>query len=136
MNLFLDTNIIIDLVGDRKPFSKWAYQIFADQKNAKWTLYTSSYSILSTYYIIEKEIGAAKAKKTIKFLLSRLQIQAIDKMNLLSSIVAKFNDYEDAVQHECAKSCESIDYIVTRNKKDFKNSIIKVLSSEELYINS
>lgn len=135
MNLFLDTNILIDLVANREPYSKWAFEIFKDQKNGKWKLITSSSSILTTFYIIEKEVGSRKAKQAIKVLLSRIEIHPIRKENLLTGLTTKFRDYEDAVQHECAMSFKKINFFVTRNKRDYKESLIEVLSSEELYIN-
>ena len=134
MNLYLDTNILIDLVANRKPYSKWSFKIFKDQKQGRWNLTTSANSILTTFYIVEKQVGGKKAKQTIKVLLSRLEIQPIEKTNLLTGLTANFKDYEDAVQYDCALSCTHIDYIVTRNKRDFKNSAIPIISSEELFI--
>lgn len=134
MNLFLDTNILIDLVADRKPFSGWVIKMFQEAKRGKWKLYTSSSSILTTYYIVSKEIGSVEAKKLIAKLLKRIEVLPIQKKDLLSAIGAEFKDYEDAVQHECAINHSEIDFIITRNKKDYKDSVIPVLSSEELFI--
>lgn len=133
MRLFLDTNILIDVTANRIPFAKWAIMIFMDAKKRKWQLFTSSMSILTTYYIIEKELGVKKAKRVIKVLLDRVQIQDVSKQELQTALTTDFKDYEDSVQHECARSCKKIDYIITRNKKDYKNSLIPVLSSEELF---
>ena len=135
MKLFLDTNILIDLVADRNPFSNWAYKVFEEQKKSKWQLYVTSNTVLTTYYIAEKEIGKKKALRMINILLKRLIIQPINKSNLISGMSIQFNDYEDAVLHQCAKEIKSLNYIVTRNKKDFKHSEITVVSSEELFIN-
>lgn len=132
--LFLDTNILIDLLANRKPFAQWAYRIFQDQKSGKYKLTTSSSSVLTCYYIIEKQVGSKQAKKAIKVLLSKIEIEPIDKLILEKGLMIQFKDYEDAVQHECAVSHREIDYIITRNKRDFKNSMIPVVSSEELYI--
>ena len=134
MKLFIDTNIIIDLVADRQPFSKWAYEIFKAQKEGVHILYTSSSSILTSYYLLEKHIGASKAKGAIKTLLDRLQIQAISNEMMQTALTTRFKDYEDAVQHECAKSIPDIKYIVTRNNKDYRYSSIKTVSPEELVV--
>lgn len=131
--LFLDTNILIDIVANRQPFAKWALLILNDQKAGKWKLVSSSNAMLTTYYIIEKQIGEKKAKRALSILLSRVDIGSISKQNLLTSIASKFKDYEDAVQHECALSLGNVSHIITRNKKDFKHSVMSVLSSEELY---
>jgi predicted nucleic acid-binding protein len=134
MKLFIDTNILIDLIADRKPFSKWAYRIFKDQKNGKWQLWTSDNSILTTYYIIEKQLGTEKAKKATKIILSRLHIQPIQKLDLLAGLEVPFKDYEDGVKFVCARSIKGISKIITRNKKDFKQSSIEVVSPDELYM--
>lgn len=133
MKLFLDTNIILDLLADRKPFSKWAYLIFKDRKDGKWDLYTSSFSVLTAYYLLEKQNGEKESKMDIDELLNQVEILSITKRDLKTAITTKFLDYEDGVQHECAKSSGEIDFIITRNKKDFKHSVIKVRSPEELY---
>lgn len=134
MHLFLDTNILIDLLANRKPFAKFAYEIFKYQKSKKWTLYTSSIAILTTYYIVSKEVGDAKARKAIKILLNRIEVLPIEKSDLQNALITKFKDYEDSIQHECAKSKSKIKYIVTRKKKDYKFSTIEVISSEELFL--
>ena len=132
--MFLDTNILLDIKANRKQFSRWAIRIFKDAKSGKFTLYTSSLSILICNNILEKQTGIKTAKRVLKILLNRLKIKDVRKKELLTALTVKINDYEDAVQHECAKLIDEIDYIITRNKKDFKMSIIKVLISEELYL--
>lgn len=52
--VFLDTNIIVDLIADKKPFSKYAIDIFMKAEKKELTIYTCSHSIATTYYIIEK----------------------------------------------------------------------------------
>lgn len=65
-----------------------------------------------------------------------METQDVSRKELLTAISLKIENYEDAVQHECAKICPDIDAIITRNKKDFKHSIIPVLSPEELYFST
>ena len=132
-NYFLDTNVLIDFLADRKPFSQFAYKLF-EQAAIKWTLWTSDNSITTTFYIIEREIGTDSAKQKLALLLKHLSIQAIGKPELLAALSLPFKDFEDAVQYTAALKQGSIDAIITRNKKDFKKSQIKVLSPDELFI--
>ncbi len=132
LNLFLDTNIIIDLLADRKPFSNSAYSIFKEAKLDKWDLFTSSNSIITAFYILEKQIDATHANKAIETILKRLQIQDLDKKGLLIALKSKTVDLEDASQIECASKSGKINYIVTRDKKGFKHSIIEILNPDEL----
>ncbi len=134
MKVFLDTNVLVDITANRKPFSKWAIRLFKDAKNGEFELYTSTLSILTTYYLTEKELGERKSKRIINIVLNRVKTQDIDHHGLMTSLTSKFSDYEDAVQHECARRIPEIRYIVTRNKKDFKHSLIEVVSPEEIFI--
>ena len=127
LRLFLDTNIIIDLLADRKPFSNSAYIIFREAKLNKWKLFTSSNSILTTFYILEKQLNGKDANYAIETILKRLDIQ-----ELFLALRSKTEDLEDASQIECANKIGKIDYIITRDKKGFKNSIIEILLPDEL----
>ena len=132
LRIFLDTNVIIDLLADRKPFSNSAYIIFREAKNGNCELYTSSNSILTTFYILEQNIGSKQANRVIETVLKRIEIQDITKKELILALKSKTIDLEDACQIECANKIRRINYIVTRDKKGFSNSIIDVLSPDEL----
>ena len=132
LRLFLDTNIIIDLLADRKPFSNSAYILFREAKLNKWKLFTSSNSILTTFYILEKQLNANDANYAIEIILNRLEIQDLSKKELFLALKSKTEDLEDASQIECANKIGEIDYIITRDKKGFKNSMIEILLPDEL----
>ena len=132
LKLFIDTNIIIDLLADRKPFSNSAYLIFKDAKLNKWNLFTSSNSILTTFYILEKHIDSNTANKAIETILKRLEIQDLTKKELILALKSKTKDLEDASQIECANKVGRVNYIVTRDKKGFVNSTIDIINPDEL----
>lgn len=132
-NYFLDTNILIDFLGDRKPFGKYALRIFKKRVLGEWILWTSSSAILTTYYVIEKIDGSEVAREKIEQLLSLVEINPITKADLLHAITSSFKDFEDSTQNSCALGIKSVDGIVTRNKKDFKYSQLRVYSPEELF---
>jgi predicted nucleic acid-binding protein len=130
---FLDTNIILDFLGNRKPFGKFALQIFSHGLTKEWELWTSRNSIITTYYILEKELGTVASKQKVGSLLRYMFIQTITKEDLAAAVVSKFRDYENGVQHACALSHGNIDAIITRNTQDFKISQIPVLAPEEVF---
>ena len=130
--VFLDTNIIVDLIADRKPFSKQAIEIFnkAEQKQIK--LFTSSHSIATTHYLLKKYIDEKTLRDVLFTLLDYLIVIPVDMDVLKKGLRSKHKDFEDAIQILCASSVEKIDCIVTRNFKDFKNSEILVITPDEL----
>jgi predicted nucleic acid-binding protein len=130
---FLDTNILLDFLGNRQPFGKYALQILNKGRLKEWELWTSDNSITTSYYIIEREIGEKDARLKIGKLLNYIEIQPVGKPALQTALVSKFKDFEDGVQHFCALSIENIEGFVTRNHKDYKHSQIKVYSPEELF---
>ena len=129
---FLDTNILLDFLGNRKPFGKYALHIFNQALSKEWELWTSSNSIITSYYILEKELGTDTAKQKIASLLLYISIQPVEKEDLLTAVVSKFRDFGDGVQHACALSQGKIEAIITRNTRDFKHSQIPVCSPEEV----
>jgi predicted nucleic acid-binding protein len=130
--VFVDTNILVDLIADRKPFSKFAIQLFLKAEERKIKLYASSHSIASTHYLFKKYIDEKDLREVLFNILDYLNIIAIDLDVLKKGLKSKHKDFEDALQIISAYSIEKIDCIVTRNIKDFKESEIRVLSPDEL----
>jgi len=130
---FLDTNILLDFLGNRQPFGKYALQILNKGRLKEWELWTSDNSITTSYYIIGREIGEKNARIKIGKLLNYIEIQPVGKSELQTALISKFKDFEEGVQHFCALSIENIDGFITRNQKDYKHSQIKVYSPEELF---
>jgi predicted nucleic acid-binding protein len=131
--IFVDTNIIVDLIADRKPYSKFAIDLFnrAELKTIK--LYTSSHSIATTHYLLKKYINEKELREILHNLLDFISIIPMDIDVFKKGLRSKHKDFEDALQIICAYSIEKIDCIVTRNIKDFRDSEIPVLTPDELY---
>lgn len=129
---FLDTNILLDFLGNRQPYGKYALEILNKSRLKEWQLWTSDNSILTSYYIISKEIGEAESRIKIGRLINYLEIQPTQKAQILRALNSDFKDLEDAVQYFCASSISKLEGIITRNKKDFKSSQIPVFEPWEV----
>jgi predicted nucleic acid-binding protein len=129
--IFIDTNILVDLIADRKPFSKFAIEIFNAAEEKKVRLFTSSHSIATTHYLLKKYIDEKKLREVLYNLLDYIQVVPIDIETIKKGLKSKHKDFEDALQMISAYSIDKIDCIVTRNIKDFRDSEIPVLSPEE-----
>jgi len=131
-NAFVDTNILIDLLADRAPFSKFAIEIFdlAEKKQVK--LFTSSHSYATTHYLLKKHIGEKELRDILYSLLDFIDLISIDTSIIKKSLLSNHKDFEDAIQIFAANSIANLDFIVTRNLKDFKDAGIVVLPPDEV----
>ena len=130
--IFLDTNIIVDLIADRKPFSKYSIEIFKKAEEKKIKLFTSSHSIATTHYLLKKYLEEKILRDVLYNLLDYVTVIAVDTDVLKKGLRSKHKDFEDSIQILCASTIEKIDCIVTRNTKDFRDSEILVLTPDEL----
>ncbi|RLJ73513.1 type II toxin-antitoxin system VapC family toxin [Pedobacter alluvionis] len=130
--IFVDTNIIIDLIADRKPFSKFAIELFEKSERKEVQLFTSSHSIATTHYLLKKYLEERTLREVIYNVLEYIQVIAIDQDIIKKGLKSKHKDFEDALQILCAYKIEKLDYIVTRNIKDFKDSEIPAFPPDEL----
>lgn len=132
--VFLDTNIIVDLIADRKPFSKYAIEIFNAAETKKIQLFASSHSIATIFYILKKFHEEKTLKAILLSLFDYLTIVPVDASILMQGLRSRHKDMEDAMQIYCAMTVNQISYIVTRNIKDFKSSEVKVLTPDEFCV--
>jgi len=130
--IFVDTNIIVDLIADRKPFSKLTIELFEKTERKEVLLFTSSHSIAKTHYLLKKYLEEQHLRTVIYNLLEYIQVIAIDEDIIKRGLKSKHKDFEDALQMLCAYKIEKLDYIVTRNIKDFKDSEIPAFPPDEL----
>jgi predicted nucleic acid-binding protein len=131
IHLFLDTNIVIDFLTDRKPFSSLAGRLFDYSVKGEVNLYLSAISYNNIYYVVRK---VSSHKETIRILSSLTEMtEVIDltSSSIKESLNSEFNDFEDALQYFSAKLNTNINGIVTRNGVDFKHSSISIFTPEE-----
>jgi len=127
--IFLDTNIVIDFLGERNPFYESVAKILTLADNKKIKIFTSPTTISTSYYILAKfESNNVALEKIKKFKLlcdiSIMNNEVIDK-----AISSNFKDFEDAMQYFSAIAT-NCDLIITRNEKDFKSALIPILNCE------
>jgi len=132
--LFLDTNVVIDLLGEREPYYDTAAKIASLADKGKIQLIVSALSYSTVYYLLsrfeDKEFVKEKIRKfKVIAETSDLTDKIIDK-----GLASKFSDFEDSLQYYCAVKMDC-NILITRNGKDFKESDIPVLSPDE-YLNS
>src|SRR6185369_14380031 len=129
-HLFVDTNVLLDLLIDRNPFPDITSTFFERASKSKGRLYVASASFNNIYHIIRRHSSRAKALELITYLSELVEILAIDNKIINRAIKSDFNDFEDAIQYYCALSNPEIEAIITRNEKDFKKSTLPIFNTQ------
>lgn len=129
--LLIDTNIVIDLLAKRQEFYPEAAELFSKADRGETALYVSSLTFANTNYILSKVKSPIEARDIlIKFKVLVHILNLDDKIIQLALSDSGFVDFEDGLQYYSVIE-NQIDAIITRNKKDFKNSTLPVLSAKE-----
>ncbi len=132
MKILIDTNIILDVMCNRKDFVEDALKVFRFCEARRLTGCISALSIPNIVYIMRKQLDREKIKEVLATLTSLFSVIELKESDLLKVADMNFSDYEDAVQAVCAARIKA-DYIVTRNVKDYKNSKVPAVTPAELF---
>lgn len=128
--LFIDTNIVIDILAKREPFYEEATKLFslADKKKLKLIVYSLIFA--NTNYILSKLSDSVTAREILtKFKVLARVADLNDKIIELSLNDKSFSDFEDGLQYYYALEYET-DIIITHNLKDLKSSKIPVMTAQ------
>lgn len=129
--IFVDTNIILDLLSKREPFYQESADLFSLADKNIIEIYISSLSIANTNYTLTRVTNSENAKVILRKLRLIVYILALDdKIIGLALNDNSFSDFEDGLQYFTAIE-NSIDTIITRNLKGFKAAIIPVLTAKQ-----
>lgn len=128
--VFVDTNIILDWLGERKPHFKWAKELFSKGEEKEVEILVSTISFINTQYILRKQIGKEKAKQTLAAMRTICTVCSSGEKEIDLALLSSFTDFEDAFQYFSALN-NSAKVIITRNPKDFKYSSVPIMNAEE-----
>jgi len=130
MNLFIDSDILLDALLIRQPHDTFAMEILSLADSEDFTLFSSAHSLLNVYYFTSKIAGKDAARKSVSLLEQNINIAATTKTAIRSGLVSDFTDTEDAVQYAIALE-NNCTVIITRNIKDYMKSSIPVMTAEQ-----
>jgi predicted nucleic acid-binding protein len=130
MKVLLDTNIVLDLLLQREPFCDDAKVIFELIESNKIEGYLCATTITTIYYLISKNSTKNQADNIISQLLQLFNIADVNKNILLKSLDNNGKDFEDSVIYTSAEFFD-IRIIITRDKKGFEKSNIKIATTKE-----
>ena len=130
MNVFLDTNVIIDFMGKREGFFDDAAAIFTMIEDKRINASVSALTIINCAYILKKAFSTDVMLDKVEALCQMLDVAPIDRSQLVKAVKLRPYDYEDAVQYLSALPFHP-DVIITRDKRGFNDFDIMVMTPAE-----
>jgi predicted nucleic acid-binding protein len=130
MNVFLDTNILIDVIANRPPFYQDSAAIWTMSESRKIRGLVSAVTFTNIFYIVRKLRDRKTAQRTMILLHDTFTPVACDAQVLRQAIDADFDDFEDAVQYHSALRGKAA-CLVTRNPDHFPTTGLPVLGPGE-----
>ncbi len=127
--LFLDTNIILDFLGERENFYEPAAKLMTIADKKQIEIFTTTTSITNVFYILSKFEGQKTAWEKVRKFKLICGISVTDDEVVEKALNSDFKDLEDALQYFSAVAT-NCDLLITRNEKDFKNALIPVMNAE------
>lgn len=126
--ILLDSDVILDLLFDRKPFSNDSALILSWCELKEIQGFVTPVIISNTYYLLRKNSPHEKVIAKLKQLISIVDVLIMDKEVVINALNSRFIDFEDALQNFSSVKSKNVDTIITRNVKDYKNSELNILT--------
>ncbi len=115
MRLLFDTNIVLDVLLNRKPFVENSKELWQAVDDGRLMGYVTATTLTNIFYIARKLVGLDKARAAVKVCLDTFEVCPVDHSALELAMNMAVDDYEDALQVACAQ-LTALDGIVTRDK--------------------
>lgn len=128
--VLIDSDVILDTFFDRKPFVEFSSAILGLCESGKIRGYLTPLIYSNVYYLLRQTAKHDKVIEKLKQLLKITGVLAMDRTVVNNALNSDFKDFEDSLQNFSAINSGSIDLILTRNFKDYKNSQLAIFTPE------
>lgn len=129
-SVLCDINFFLDVFLKREPFYTPAAHVFKKIEEKELKGYLCALSFPTLFYLLAKELRRERAIRTLEKIRIVFRVAPVDEKVIDLSLASDFKDFEDAVQYYSALQVKA-DGVITRNKKDFLNDVIPILTPEE-----
>jgi predicted nucleic acid-binding protein len=129
-DVMIDTDVILDILFDRVPFSQNASEILSKCEDGEIKGFVTSITLRNIYYLLRKTATHSKVIESLRLLMSFLHVATTDKTAVINALNSDFKDFEYALQNFSVQNDDKIKVIITRNIKDYKASNLSVMTPD------
>ena len=128
--LFVDSDVILDVLEKRERFYEYSAQILSLGDEKKVKLVTTFLAFANIYYLLRKHLGIEKAKESLRKLRIIVDVISVNAKEVDLALNSELSDFEDALQYFTALDGK-IEFIITRNVRDYKNPKLIVQTPQQ-----
>jgi len=132
LKLFLDTNVVLDVLAVRQPWAADASALLSLVDGETVKAFVAAHTVSTLDYMLAKSIGRRRANAALVDLVKLVRVAEVNHEIVLQALALGWKDFEDALQAVCAINVEA-DILVTRDPRDFLGLPIAVASPGEAY---
>jgi len=130
--VFLDTDVLIDFLSDRQPYSQDAAALLSWVIQHKWEILVSAISFDNIYYVMRRNgVGQASAIKALQKIHDITTCVAVDAAIISAALESDFKYFEDGIQFFAAMQAGDVNFFITRNLKDYKKAAVQVATPQQ-----
>jgi predicted nucleic acid-binding protein len=131
LRLFLNTNVVLDVLARREPWVHEAAALLSLIEAGGAIGLVAPHSMATVYYLMAKWEDRTRANQALADLTRIVRITPLDHDAVLQALALGWADFEDALQAVCAQNAGA-DHLVTRDPDDFSRSAIRPISASEV----
>ena len=131
MRVLVDTNVVLDVLLDRRPFVSASAQVFALVEESRIEGFLCATTIATVDYLLGQALAPRKAREALRQLLDLFEVAPVNRPVIEQALRSRIRDFEDAVLEQSARLVGA-DAISTRNMRDFEKSAVAVFDPAEL----
>lgn len=131
MNVLFDTNVVLDALLDRDPWSDAAITLFDEVESGNLVGYLGATTVTTVHYIASRNVGADAAEHMMRDLLSLFEVAPVNRAVLEGAFDLGFADFEDAVLHEAGRLV-GVAALTTRDPAGFRGASLRVYAPDAL----
>jgi predicted nucleic acid-binding protein len=131
LRVLLDLNVILDVLAHRDSYYRAAAEVWAQAETSAIEGYVAAHSLTTLFYLVSRHADRQTAVNAVRDLTRVFAVAAVDHAVILRALDLDWPDFEDAVQMAAAAEA-GVDYLVTRNTRDFRSGGVPVVTPAEL----
>lgn len=133
--ILIDLNVVLDVVQKREPHYRASATVIGRVTDARVAACLPAHAFTTLHYLVSRHQTAAIANRVVDWLLRYFEVAGTTDRELKRARTLDWHDFEDAVVAAAAES-SSCTNIVTRNVRDFRDSLVPAVTPEEYLFDS